>query len=449
MYTITVDCSKPTGKKPKPVNGLCNGPISNSGWTDKTEDFRELGVPFVRLHDTDYAGTHCFVDISRIFVNFDADENDPSSYQFQHTDQLIKAIYAAGAQPVYRLGESIDHSIYKRAARPPRDIEKWARICVQIIRHYNDGWAEGFRYGIKYWEIWNEPDCFNPDGTSPMWSGGTQQQAFSLYRCASAAIKAYDRNLMVGGMAFTCYNAYAEEFIKFCAENKLALDFISYHIYTDKISEIEQLISSYDKFLLENGFLHTERILDEWNYFGDEAFEGVLWDACRTNPHVAKRLYENQKSEVGASFAAAAMIRMNDMPLDIAAYYDSQPAMHWCGLYDTYGIRQKTYHAFRAYGKLYQSQGTLVETRTEAEGIYALACRDEARTLVLISNFGGQDGSIALSLRGLGEQEKSAELYLLDDEYDLAPYRKEVFHGDQVVQTLRMKNHSVALIEII
>ena len=67
--------------------------------------------------------------------------------------------------------------------------------------------------------------------------------------------------------------------------NKLVLDFIAYHIYTDKISDIEQLISSYDKCLLENGFLHTERILDEWNYFGDEDFEGVLWDACRTNPH--------------------------------------------------------------------------------------------------------------------------------------------------------------------
>jgi len=47
---------------------------------------------------------------------------------------------------------------YKKHNVPPKDFNKWARICVNIIRHYNDGWAGGYHWGIKYWEVWNEPD---------------------------------------------------------------------------------------------------------------------------------------------------------------------------------------------------------------------------------------------------------------------------------------------------
>ena len=29
---------------------------------------------------------------------------------------------------------------------------------MNVIKHYNSGWANGYHYNIKYWEIWNEPD---------------------------------------------------------------------------------------------------------------------------------------------------------------------------------------------------------------------------------------------------------------------------------------------------
>ena len=41
---------------------------------------------------------------------------------------------------------------------PPRDPARWAAVCAGIVRHYNEGWAGGFRHDIRYWEIWNEPD---------------------------------------------------------------------------------------------------------------------------------------------------------------------------------------------------------------------------------------------------------------------------------------------------
>jgi hypothetical protein len=40
---------------------------------------------------------------------------------------------------------------------PPRDHDHWADICINIIRHYNEGWANGFHLNLDYWHIWEEP----------------------------------------------------------------------------------------------------------------------------------------------------------------------------------------------------------------------------------------------------------------------------------------------------
>ena len=48
---------------------------------------------------------------------------------------------------------------------PPKDFEKWAHVCLNIVKHYNGGWDNGFHDQIKYWEIWNEPDG------SAFWTG--------------------------------------------------------------------------------------------------------------------------------------------------------------------------------------------------------------------------------------------------------------------------------------
>ncbi|MBP3605468.1 MAG: hypothetical protein J6J66_02605, partial [Clostridia bacterium] len=47
----------------------------------------EASVPYVRLHDVGgtYGGGR-FVDVPNIFRDFDADENDPKSYDFAFTD---------------------------------------------------------------------------------------------------------------------------------------------------------------------------------------------------------------------------------------------------------------------------------------------------------------------------------------------------------------------------
>ena len=177
MTSIQIDLSKTRGPI-KPMHAVNNGPAgSEVRGTSNLERFRDAGIPFARNHDASfyagYGGEHT-VDVHRIFKNFDADENDPKSYVFAPTDNYLASIEAAGCKTFYRLGASIEHD-WKEGTYPPKDFLKWARICEHIIRHYTEGWADGFTYDIPYWEIWNEPDCRNRDGSNPCWQGTDEQ----------------------------------------------------------------------------------------------------------------------------------------------------------------------------------------------------------------------------------------------------------------------------------
>lgn len=49
------------------------------------------------------------MDIPNIFRDFSADENDPASYDFEHTDYLLQKLYEQDCPPVFRLGVTIEN----------------------------------------------------------------------------------------------------------------------------------------------------------------------------------------------------------------------------------------------------------------------------------------------------------------------------------------------------
>ena len=143
MANITIDLNQAV-KKMKPMHGGGQPPMGGKDLTEYFHYMTEAGIPFSRLHDVGGVfGGGRFVDIPNIFRDFDADENDPDSYDFAFTDYLLKALVEAGVEPYYRLGITIENQAYIRAYHtyPPRDPQKWARICEHIIRHYTQGWA--------------------------------------------------------------------------------------------------------------------------------------------------------------------------------------------------------------------------------------------------------------------------------------------------------------------
>ena len=161
---VTVRSGELTQGPVKIMNAVNNGPIvSDKGGQDRDnfEAYRDARIPFARTHDAalcvPYGAEHT-VDITAIFPDFSKDVNDPASYDFVMTDYYLDVMRKAGTEPFFRLGQKIENNKKKYGIFPPADYQKWAEICEHIIRHYNEGWANGFKWNIQYWEIWNEAD---------------------------------------------------------------------------------------------------------------------------------------------------------------------------------------------------------------------------------------------------------------------------------------------------
>lgn len=93
MNNIRIDFANSI-KRVKPMHGVNNGPVFGAGLTvDRRQDYIDMGVPYARLHDTQYPfGQEHFVDIHCIFKNFNADPFNPDSYDFDMTDIYIENI---------------------------------------------------------------------------------------------------------------------------------------------------------------------------------------------------------------------------------------------------------------------------------------------------------------------------------------------------------------------
>ena len=133
----------------------------------------------------------------------EADPNDPSSYNFGPTDRLIASIKGVGAEVIFRLGRSEGSNV-----EPPENLDHYAEVAKHIVLHYNRGWANGYRYGIRYWEVWNEPDL------GRVFWGGSAQHFFELYEKVARAVKKADRRALVGGPAIARPNDFPSSFFK-------------------------------------------------------------------------------------------------------------------------------------------------------------------------------------------------------------------------------------------
>lgn len=406
MRTITIDLSREAGVV-KPLHGVNNGPLGYGSLVDVSHHFRGAGIPLVRLHDPNYPHPR-EIDIHTIFPDFSKDPADPASYDFAKSDYYIRTVIETGAKIVYRLGESIEHTPDKYYVYPPADYAKWAQICIGIIRHYNQGWANGFRYGIEYWEIWNEPD-----GAGPRMWNGTVEQYYDLYRVVAPILKGFDPSLKIGGYAAALVKVIPDffpNFMKMCAEEKLPLDFFSWHSYNDN-PELVREISTFVRERLDSyGYTKTESHYNEWSFFDAD------WTAIFVpgNEHYRRDMFERGKGTQGASYSAAVLSLMQDLPIDAANYYDGQPSALFCGLFDYYGVPMKTYYAFQRFGELLRYEHRAHAACGEP-GIYlcAAATTGEGGS-ALISNWRGVSGYYDIALPGIGEGEWVAEEYRID-----------------------------------
>lgn len=443
MAKLTVDFDAIIGQI-KPMHAVGQPPFFGLDFSCCAY-LQEAGIPYSRLHDVGGKyGSNEFVDIPNIFRDFSADENDPASYDFEHTDYLIAQLYKYECAPIFRLGVTIenDHLVGFQPLRinPPADFHKWARICEHIVRHYNEGWADGFHYGIEYWEIWNEPENRPTPDINQMWTG-TAQQYYELYDVTAKHLKAcFGDTIKVGGYAatgfyhiFACPEKYGMDiekrtgeryeaakcvyrmeflygFLEYIRAHRSPLDFFSWHSYI-AAKDTAIMAQFVDKVLKEYGYGNAETQLNEWNN--------------------AARIPDTLGTAVAASTAAEMLLRMQNTPTTMLCYYDAAIGLNaYAGMF--HPMKREPYclfYAFKAFNSLYTLKNQVA--CEVSEDIAAVAAADGKKRAVMLANTTGKDVCMETDL-GDG-----FEVFAVDEQHALEKVpvtaNRFVIQKDQVV----------------
>ena len=392
MYHVTVDFAKETGRI-RPMHCVNNGPSCHNATVHGTSNFelyRELGIPYARNHDASfyarYGGSHT-VDVHAVFPDFNADPTDPASYDFTCTDEYIKCTEDAGTHHFYRLGSRIEHEVKKYGTRVPPDFQKWAVICEHIIRHYTQGWADGYFYDMPYWEIWNEPDLDPDDATNKRTWGGTEALFHDMYEIAAKHLKACFPNLKIGGPALCGNMEWGERFLREMQKREVPMDFFSWHSYAG-VSNTVVMERFIEKHLEENGYGDVEIHVNEWNNASTLEFRGTSY-ACAT--------------------ACEMMIRMHHTKCYMMNYYDARlgPSVYG-GMFNPMDHKPLCmYYGFKAIGELYAMENE-VECECDGNSVCLAAVNGDKKGIVLVNVH--DDEIVECALEGM-------KVYLVDQDH--------------------------------
>ena len=396
------------GKSFKILNATNGGPWHKRHVVDQVrsnfEDYKAARFQYTRNHDSAF-GNRFAHDINYIFPNFDADPYDPASYDFDCTDEQIGVALDADTKTFFRLGQSIEHEIRKHFTIPPKDFKKWAVICEHIIRHYTEGWANGFEYDMPYWEIWNEPDLDADDSPNKRTWGGTMLQFFDLYEITAKHLKTCFPHLKIGGPALAWNEQWGEEFLREMQKRNVPIDFFSWHIYctepkwmVEKAERIQALMEKY-------GYGDAENHLNEWNYvkgWTDE-FQYTI-----NAVHSIK----------GAAFTLACICEAQQAPIDMLMYYDTRPSA-FNGAFDYYSYEKlKGYYPLYWYGRFYDYEKE-IPAEQKPDGIYTLCGVDkEGKATAIVCHYSDDDDAAPKSVAVDFGRPGKYEIYLLDKNHD-------------------------------
>ena len=403
---VRVDMSTTVPKSAK-LHGICNGPISCG--SNLSVLFRDMKIPYIRNTNSDGEFSRYAFDISRIFPDKYADESKPESYNFSLTDKYIMGVYNCGAECIYRFGDSD-----KGASWAMENPDKWVRVCLYIIKHYNDYWANGFCFGIKHFEICPMGNFSHLDSKSEL---------FSLYEKAAKEIKLADESYLVGGMSFDgCFDK-TREFLKFCSQRNVPIDFVSVTAFGDDVISVCETCEKLEATIVNLGLYNTYIMISEWNYIkAPEKIPAkkVIQNEGGEYSKEMKALFDAQKNIEGAAFCSALTVALSGIErVKYACYYDAQPMISpFCGIADRYGNPEKPYYAFCAYSSVAgMDEGVLAISQQSADmshsGVWVNAGKSGERYKVLISSFDGAP-FVDLRLENIPDGVYCADIYMSD-----------------------------------
>jgi len=446
--TLCADFGSETGQIRPELHSSGFGPTICSQTAQDLEDVRAMGFKAARTHDWALINPNQRVcDYFHLFPLMHLDPRDPKNYVFGPTDYLLKRTREeAGLDIFYRLGTSIEHSGHKIHfnALIPDDFDRVAEIFAATVRHYNRGWANGHRWGIKYWEIWNEPE-----GIESMWSpaGGTEglplaeltkkrvecrAKFVTFFVAVLRRLKAeFGDEIKVGGPALQTYReSWFRPLLSACKLAGVKPDFISWHGYGNDPSVFVREADAARKLCDEFGFSECELILDEWHYFGRDDYSWADMQRC-SDPLVKARIWTGPRSHNGihsACFTLASLANLQRSKMSQAYYYGCRHVGSW-GFKDEHQAKYKVFYGLKLFGDIVRNYPMMCESVSEGSvTTLAVKSADGLKKGLLVVDYGGAAQRLSVAVKGVAADAK-VTCALLDETHDLAPHSATFSEG--------------------
>jgi xylan 1,4-beta-xylosidase len=312
-------------------------------------------------------------------------EEEKPLYSFLNADRIIDFLLSIGMRPFVELSfmpemlssgtTTVFH--YRANVTPPTDYGKWATLIQKLTAH----WVE--RYGVAevrnwFFEVWNEPNL------KAFWPA-SQAEYFRLYRYTVNAIKAVDASLRVGGPA-TANNEWISEFLGFCRNNFLTVDFVSTHHYpTDAFgkpgADTETQLQNMPPGMMRKQ-ASTARAeagdlplyYTEWNITSNP--RDPMHDGPFAAAFITKIIMEARGLVQGYSYWTFSDIFEEN-------YFPSVPFHGGFGLLNLYGIAKPAYRAFQL---LHQTGIELMEFEGAHTTVSGSAIRKKESVTIILTN---------------------------------------------------------------
>lgn len=447
--TLTVDFTTEIGRIRPELHSSGFGAMIEGCPQESINDIKSMGFKAARTHDWALLNANQHVcDYHQIFPLMHLDPANPDNYVFAPTDYLLKRTREEiGCDIFFRLGASIEHSgpnVHFNTVIPD-DFEKVAETFAATIRHYNRGWANGFEWGIKYWEIWNEPDGTNnmwclPDGDGGKGStpeeiaadrNARDQKRFDLFVkffvVCLKRIKSEFPEVKVGGPALCWMNeGYFAAILEACKKEGIAPDFISWHHYTGHIPVIMNAIDKGRALCDKYGFKDCELIINEWHFMGPGGF-GALRSL---DPEVRLKVWSGPTSHNGidsSCFNLSLLSKFQTSKLDQAYYYGCRHTGAW-GYKESYS-KYKVYYGLKMFGDFIKALPVICDSTSNGT-VTILACKSEngSKKGFIVSDYLGDSSEITIEVKGV-PQDAEALVWAHDNERNLELIRVPFVNG--------------------
>ena len=446
LGAIEADFSREVGMIRPALHSSGFGPTICSQTAEDLADVKQMGFAFARTHDWALVNPNERVcDWHHIFPLPHLDATDPKNYVFGPTDYLLKRTREETNLDVFfRLGTSIEHSGDKIHFNSliPDDFDKVAEVFAATVRHYNRGWANGHRWNVRYWEIWNEPDGINnmwclPEGDEP-WAAVTadekrkrerRQALFTEFfvKCLKRMKGEFGDTIKVGGPAMCGWKGSPEHpqrdffarILGACKKEGLAPDFISWHHYANDPMTLNNSAADARALCDSFGFTKCELIVNEWHYFGTN----YSWaDMQRSSDPAAKaRIWEGPNSHNGirsCAFTLATLANIQRSKLDQAYFYGCSHVGSW-GFKDHLQSKYKIFYALKLFGDIVKNYTTICPSTGEGTFTTFAVKHADGRKGLLVADYGGTGRTVEVGVRGASAVKRCT---LLDHTHDLAAH---------------------------